>query len=185
MQKFYPVKAVPGREDSSIVQLRQRLQNLGLSSFVGRIIAPTREIKETTADGSEKIRIERQMPGYLLIECRMNSELWGAIIGTPGIGKVSASEMPQALSMSEVARLMGDEVKDDSRHAAAQALRDAGYEQGDVVKITDGPFAGYDGDVEEILHDGARLRVQISLFERQTSVEIDAGEVRLVHRQAA
>ena len=147
---------------------------MGLSQLVEEVQVPCETVTEVKR--GKKSQVERKtMPGYVLAKLAMNDDVYHLIKNTPKVsGFLGASGKPQPISETEAARYFGA-----AEEAAAAPRREItiDYEIGDSVKVLDGPFASFNGTVEELDFDKSRVKVSVSIFGRATPVELDFEQV--------
>jgi transcriptional antiterminator NusG len=146
---------------------------MGQKRSVRQVVVPT----ETTTElkDGQKISVEkRTMPGYVLVQMDLNEDSWTVVKGTPGVtGFVGASNEPVPLTQGEVDRLLHKEV-------AVKERKRATYTIGETVKVIAGPLSDFSGEIAEINEDAARLKVLVSIFGRETPVEVGFDQVKKV-----
>jgi len=173
MFRWYAVNTYSGHENKVKHNLEHRVVSLGQERHVRRIVIPTEQVAEIK-DG-QKIQVERRtMPGYVLVNMDLNDDSWGLVKGTPGItGFVGAQQKPVALSQVEVDRLLNRETAERPRARAQFTI-------GETVKVVSGPLSDFSGEISEINEDAAKLKVLVSIFGRETPVEVGFDQVKKV-----
>lgn len=173
MFRWYVVNTYSGHENKVKHNLEHRVQSLGQQDCVRQIVVPTEQIVETK-DG-QKVQIEkRTMPGYVLVSMDLNEDSWGLVKNTPGVtGFVGAQNKPVPLSQAEVDRLLHREVAERPRTRAQFSI-------GETVKVISGPLSDFSGEISEINEDAAKLKVLVSIFGRETPVEVGFDQVKKV-----
>jgi len=173
MFRWYAVNTYSGHENKVKHNLEHRVVSLGQERHVRRIVIPTEQIQEMK-DG-QRVQIERRtMPGYVLVNMDLNEDSWGLVKNTPGVtGFVGASNKPVPLSQPEIDRLLNREVAERPR-ARAQ------FTMGETVKVVSGPLSDFSGEISEINEDAMRLKVLVSIFGRETPVEVGFDQVKKV-----
>ena len=172
MFRWYAVNTYSGHEKKVKANLEQRIHTLDAERHFRRVVIPTESVVETKE--GKKIQIEkRTMPGYVLVNMDLTDDSWFVVKGTPGvIAFVGPQTKPVPLSQPEVDRLLHVEHPELARRTTAT------YTLGEAVKVTSGPLADFDGEVVEVNEDQRRLKVMVSIFERQVPVELDFEQVR-------
>lgn len=172
-KRWYVIQAFSGYEKRVREQLNERIELAGLGEFFGEILVPTEEVLEMK-DGKKRRSERKFFPGYVLIEMEMNDDSWQLVRNVPRVsGFIGGTvERPAPISQKEVDRIMS-RVKDAEEKPKPKTL----YEVGEVVRVTDGPFADFNGAVEEVDYDKSRLRVLVSIFGRSTPVELEFSQV--------
>lgn len=176
MARWYIIHAYSGFENKVKEAILADAERLGLSQLVEDVQVPSEHVTEIKH--GKKVQVERKtMPGYVLAKLTMNDDVYHLVKNTPKVtGFLGASGKPQAISETEAARYFG------AAEAAASAPRrevNIDYEIGDTVKVLDGPFASFNGMVEELDFDKNRVKVSVSIFGRATPVELDFEQVEL------
>jgi transcriptional antiterminator NusG len=152
-------------------------ERIGLSQLVEAVEVPTETVTEVKR--GKKVQVERKfMPGYVLAKLAMNDDIYHLVKNTPKVtGFLGTNNKPQPISDKEAARYFGAR-----EQAAAEPRKNVSvdYEIGDQVKVNAGPFASFNGVVEELDFDKSRVKVSVSIFGRATPVELGFEEVELV-----
>src|SRR6201997_2368998 len=167
------VNTYSGHENKVKHTLEHRIVSLGQQQAVRQIVVPTESVSEMK--DNQKITVERRtMPGYVLVNMDLNEDSWALVKGTPGVtGFVGASNEPVPLTQGEVDRLLHQEV------AAAPRTR-AQFAIGETVKVVSGPLSDFSGEISEINDDAAKLKVLVSIFGRETPVEVGFDQVKKI-----
>ena len=173
MFRWYVVNTYSGHENKVKQNLEHRVVSLGQERNVRQIVIPTEQISEMK-DG-QKIQIERRtMPGYVLVNMDLNEDSWTLVKGTPGVtGFVGAQQKPVPLSQPEVDRLLNRETAERPRTRAQFSI-------GESVKVVSGPLSDFSGEISEINEDAAKLKVLVSIFGRETPVEVGFDQVKKI-----
>ncbi len=173
MFRWYAVNTYSGHENKVKHNLEHRIDSLGQQRHVRQIVIPTEQVSEMK-DG-QKIQLERRtMPGYVLVNMDLNEDSWQLVKGTPGVtGFVGASNKPVPLSQPEIDRLL-------NREAAERPRTRAQFSIGESVKVVSGPLSDFSGEVSEINEDASKLKVLVSIFGRETPVEVQFDQVKKV-----
>jgi len=168
--RWYVVHAYSGRELQVAQQLRQRVESMGLENQVLEILIPTQEKIEIRSGQKQKVK-EKIFPGYLLVKMVLNDNSWLTVRTTNGItGFVGIGDKPTPLNENEV-KAIQDFIK-----LAAPKFK-AKFSVGEAVKIIDGPFADFLGTIENIDEEKGKVKVLVSIFGRETPVELDFLQV--------
>ncbi|RVQ69362.1 transcription termination/antitermination factor NusG [Croceicoccus ponticola] len=177
MARWYIIHAYSGFENKVKEAILAEAERTGLEALVEQIEVPAETVTEVKR--GKKIQSERKtMPGYVLAKLAMNDDIYHLVKNTPKVtGFLGNGGKPQAISEREAARYFGQ--RDEM---AAQPKREitVDYEIGDSVKVLDGPFASFNGVVEELDFDKSKVKVSVSIFGRATPVELDFEQVELV-----
>lgn len=177
MARWYIIHAYSGFEHKVRDTIISEAERLGLSDAVEEVQVPTETITEIKR--GKKVQTERKfMPGYVLAKLRMTDDVYHLVKNTPKVtGFLGNNNKPQAISEREAARYFGG--VEDAKSAPKREIT-VDYEIGDQVKVLGGPFASFNGTVEELDFDKQKVKVSVSIFGRATPVELDFEEVELV-----
>jgi transcriptional antiterminator NusG len=173
MFRWYVVNTYSGHENKVKQNLEHRVTSLGQKRFVRQVVVPTETVSEMK--DNQKVSVEkRTMPGYVLVNMELNDDSWGLVKNTPGVtGFVGASNEPVPLTQTEVDRLLHREV-------AQKVATKAQFSIGEQVKVVSGPLSDFSGEISEINSDAAKLKVRVSIFGRETPVEVGFDQVKKV-----
>jgi transcriptional antiterminator NusG len=173
MFRWYAVNTYSGHEKKVKQNLEHRTQSLGQQRNVRQIVIPTEQVSEMK-DG-QKIQVERRtMPGYVLVNMDLNEDSWGLVKNTPGVtGFVGAAQKPVPLNQDEINRLLNRETAERPRTRAQFSI-------GESVKVVSGPLSDFSGEISEINEDAAKLKVLVSIFGRETPVEVGFDQVKKI-----
>ena len=176
MARWYIIHAYSGFEYKVKESILTEAERMGLSQLVEQVEVPTETVTEVKR--GKKVQVERKfMPGYVLAKLAMNDDVYHLVKNTPKVtGFLGSSGKPQAISESEAARYFGAQKE---AAAAPKHKVNVDYEIGDSVKVLDGPFASFNGVVEELDFEKNRVKVSVSIFGRATPVELDFEQVEL------
>jgi transcriptional antiterminator NusG len=173
MFRWYVVNTYSGHENKVKQNLEHRVTSLNQKRFVRQVVVPTETVSEMK--DNQKVSVEkRTMPGYVLVNMELNDDSWGLVKNTPGVtGFVGASNEPVPLTQTEVDRLLHREV-------AQKVATKAQFSIGEQVKVVSGPLSDFSGEISEINSDAAKLKVLVSIFGRETPVEVGFDQVKKV-----
>ncbi|MDE3070881.1 MAG: transcription termination/antitermination factor NusG [Acidobacteriota bacterium] len=174
MFRWYVINTYSGHENKVKQNLEHRLVSLGQQRAVRQVIVPTESISEMK--DNQKVTVEkRTMPGYVLVNMQLDEDSWGVVRGTPGVtGFVGSEHKPVPLTQPEVDRLL-------HRTEVATAPRTrAQFAIGEAVKVISGPLSDFSGEISEINDDAAKLKVLVSIFGRETPVEVGFDQVKKI-----
>ena len=173
MKKWYVVNTYSGHENKVRTTMERRIESLGLGRYFGDIRIPTESVIEIK-NGKKVPTVQRQFPGYILINMDMNENTWQLVRQTPGVTQiVGAGERPTPLSKAEVERLLHPgEV--ETREKVKTTVD---YKIGETVKVIGGPLSDFTGSISDINVDQSRLKVLVSIFGRETPVELSFNQV--------
>ena len=174
--KWYVVHTQSGYENKVQGNLAQRIQSMNKEDSIHEVVIPLENVVEFKQ--GKRVEVQKKMfPGYILVRCRMNDEVWNVIRNTPGItGFVGASNKPTPLPRKEVENFLGIEGEADGQ-AVKRAKPRMGYEEGETVRVKEGPFADFSGEIIEINEDQLKLKVLVNIFGRETPVELEFAQV--------
>lgn len=173
LASWYVVHTTSGHEARIAESLRQRIETMGLIEYVHEILIPTQD-RVIIRSGKKYTVKEKIFPGYLLVKMILTDEAWLAVRTTPGItGFVGAGTKPSPLSKEEVANIE----KFVSAPAARYKVR---FSVGEAVRITDGPFSQFLGTISEMDEARGKVKVLVSIFGRETPVELDFLQIAKV-----
>ena len=177
MARWYIIHAYSGFENKVRDSILSEAERKGLSALVEAVEVPTETINEVKR--GKKVQTERKfMPGYVLAKLSLNDDVYHLVKNTAKVtGFLGPNGKPQAISEREAARYFGAR---DEAAAAPRREVSVDYEIGDSVKVNAGPFASFNGLVEELDFDKNRVKVSVSIFGRATPVELGFEEVELV-----
>jgi transcription termination/antitermination protein NusG len=175
---WYVVHSYAGYENRVRTNLESRTQSLNMEDYIFQIEVPTHEVTEIKGGKRQQVQ-EKVLPGYILVRMDLTDESWAAVRNTPGVtGFVGLSSRPSPLSLDEVAVLLAPEPEEKAAKKA-ETLRKASvdFEVGQSVTVMDGPFATLPATVNEINPDTQKLKVLVSIFGRETPVELSFDQV--------
>ena len=170
--KWYIIHAYSGFERKVRESLESRIRAYALENKIGRIMIPTEPVTELR--NGKKYTIERVfLPGYVLVEMDLDNDLWHVIKNTPRVtGFLGTGDSPVALSEAEVSSIIFR--SDVSKDKPAMKVK---FDKGEMVRINEGPFANFNGAVDDVNEDKQTLKVMVSIFGRSTPVEIEFSKV--------
>ncbi len=169
--KWYVLHSQTGHENRVKNNLEQRIQSLGVEDKIFEIIVPTREVV-VIKKGKKAKQKEKVFPGYIFVRMDLNDQSWLVVRTTEGVtGFIGAGTKPTPISDKEVSAIMRFVEQEQPKFKAKFSI-------GEAVKITEGPFADFLGSVEEIDEEKGKIRVLVSIFDRETPVELDFLQVK-------
>ena len=173
MYRWYVVNTYSGHENKVKQNLEHRVVSLNQKRAVRQVVVPTETVTEMK--DNQKTSVEkRTMPGYVLVNMELNDDSWQLVKGTPGVtGFVGASNEPVPLTQPEVDRLLHREV-------AQKVATKAQFSIGESVKVVSGPLSDFSGEISEINQDAQKLKVLVSIFGRETPVEVGFDQVKKI-----
>jgi transcriptional antiterminator NusG len=171
-KRWYVVQVYSGFEDKVQGMLRENAERAGLADAFGEIMVPREEVVELK--GGQKVTSQRKFfPGYILVEMEMNDETWHVVRDTRQVsGFLGSGGKPRPMPKSEVDRLCR-QIEEGVERPKPKVL----FEVGEAVRVIDGPFASFNGVVEEVDEEKGKLKVSVSIFGRPTPVELDYVQV--------
>jgi transcriptional antiterminator NusG len=171
-KKWFIVHTYSGFEQKVAESLRSRAQAFGFADKIGQILIPTEEVVELR--GGKKVTSKRLVyPGYVLVQMEMNDELWHAVKATPRVtGFVGGGTSPVPLSPEEVNQILCRQAS-----SAERPRPKMNFEKNETVRIVDGPFANFQGKIDEVNPERGTLRVMVTIFGRATPVELEFLQV--------
>ena len=168
-KQWYVIHTYSGYENKVKANLERRVESMGMEDKIFRVVVPTEEVVEYK-DGKRKVHQRKIFPGYVMVEMIVTDDSWYVVRNTPGVtGFVGSGVKPIPLAEHEVQSI----------------LRDMGYESapksefavGETVRVVAGPFVNFSGTVSEVSPEKGKLRVNVSMFGRETPVELDFSQV--------
>ena len=183
---WYVVHSYAGYENKVKTNLEARIQSLDVEDYIYQIEVPTEEVTEIK--NGKRAQVNRKvLPGYLLVRMELNDESWGAVRNTPGVtGFVGATSKPSPLTLDEVVKILVPATAPQAARAAggestpgtaAASVAVVDFEVGESVTVMDGPFATLPATINEIHAEQQKLQVLVSIFGRETPVELSFTQV--------
>ena len=172
-KRWYVVHVYSGMEKSVHKAMLERIERAGLQTSFGQVLVPSEEVVESKG-GQKSISERRIFPGYVLVEMELTDETWHVIKNTPRVtGFLGGSgNRPTPISEKEVAKIMS-QMEEGVEKPRPKIL----FEVGEMVRVKEGPFADFNGNVEEVNYEKSKVRVSVAIFGRSTPVELDFGQV--------
>jgi transcriptional antiterminator NusG len=171
-KKWYAIHAHAGQENKVKENLQKSIERDGLQDLIGEIVVPSEQVAEIKG-GQRRVTTRKFFPGYVLVNMVLNEQTWFIVKNTPGVsGFISAGRTPVALEEAEVAGIL-EQAKGDQEKPKPKVP----FQQGELVKIIEGPFSNFLGTVDEINPERGRVKVLVKIFERLTSVELEFWQV--------
>jgi transcriptional antiterminator NusG len=172
-KRWYVVHAYSGMEKSVARALQDRVERAGMKDKFGKILVPVEEVVEMKS-GQKHMSERKFFPGYVLVEMEMNDDTWHLVKNT---GKVTgfvggSGHRPTPISEKEVDKIMS-QMQEGVEKPKPKTL----FEVGEMVRVREGPFTDFNGNVEEVNYEKSRLRVSVTIFGRATPVELEFGQV--------
>lgn len=172
MQKdWFVIHTYSGYENKVKANLERRVESMGMEDKIFRIMVPMEEELEVK-DGKKKLVKKKVFPGYVLVEMFMTDDSWYVVRNTPGVtGFVGSGSKPIPLLEHEVKTILGRDL------SGVPELPRINLAVGQEVLVNEGPFEGFSGRIEEVLHDRGKVRLTVSMFGRDTPLEVDFTQV--------
>lgn len=171
--RWYVVQAFSGFESRVANSLKEYIKMHSMEELFGEVLVPTEEVVEMRA-GQRRKSERKFFPGYVLVQMIMNDDSWHLVRNVPRVmGFIGGtSDRPAPITEQEANAILNrlQETTESPRHRTV-------FEPGEVVRVTDGPFADFNGTVEEVDYEKSRLKVSVMIFGRSTPVELDFGQV--------
>jgi transcriptional antiterminator NusG len=172
-KKWFVVHAYSGFEKSVLRALQDRIRRASMQDQFGQILVPVEEVVEMRS-GQKNISERKFFPGYVLVEMEMTDETWHLVKNTPKVtGFVGGTATkPTPISEKEVQNIL-HQIQEGVEKPRPKVL----FEIGEAVRVKEGPFADFHGNVEDVNYDKSKLRVSVTIFGRSTPVELEFGQV--------
>lgn len=172
-RQWYAIHTYSGYEEKVADSIRQRINAVDMANEIFDVMVP-KEKQIEIKNGKRKIVEKKIFQGYVLVEMKLTDATWYIVRNTPGVtGFVGSGTTPTAVSEAEISKIK-------KRMGVEEPKHQIDLKVGEVVNITDGPFKGFDGAVSEIDTQKGKIRVMVSMFGRDTPVELDALQVNKV-----
>jgi transcriptional antiterminator NusG len=172
-RQWYAIHTYSGYEEKVAESIRQRVDSVDMADKIFDVMVP-KEKQIEIKNGKRKIVEKKIFQGYVLVEMKMTEDAWYIIRNTPGVtGFVGSGSMPSPVSDDEMTKIKKRMGVDEPKHRID-------FSVGEVVSIIDGPFKGFDGAINEIDTQKGKIKVLVSMFGRDTPVELDALQVKKV-----
>jgi len=174
---WYVIHSYAGYENRVKTNLESRIMSLNMEDYIFQIEVPTHQVTEIKS-GKKTTVNEKVLPGYILVRMELTDESWAVVRNTPGVtGFVGLSNKPSPLPLSEVASLLAPEPAEGAKPAEVAKAKTPEYEPGESVTVMDGPFATLPATVNEVNSVTQKLKVLVSIFGRETPVELSFDQV--------
>ncbi len=174
---WYVVHSYAGYENRVKTNLESRISSLNMEDYIFQIEVPVHQVTEIKGGKRQQVQ-EKVLPGYILVRMDLTDESWAVVRNTPGVtGFVGLSSRPSPLQLGEVASLLAPEPEPGTKQAEAARPSTVEFEVGESVTVMDGPFATLPATVNEINPDTQKLKVLVSIFGRETPVELSFDQV--------
>jgi transcriptional antiterminator NusG len=174
--EWYVVHSYAGYENKVKTNLESRITSLDMEDFIYQIEVPTQEITEVKNGKRQQVQ-SKVFPGYLLVRMELTPESWSAVRNTPGVtgfvGATQRADQPSPLTLNEVIKILAPTVTKEAK----PQIKVVDFEVGDSVTVTEGAFATLPATISEINPDAQKLKVLVSIFGRETPVELNFNQV--------
>lgn len=172
-KQWYVVHVYSGMEKSVLKAMMERIERAALQTFFGKILVPSEEVVEIKG-GQKSITERRIFPGYVLVEMDLTDETWHLVKSTPRVTGFLGGKgnRPAPISEKEVDKILS-QMEEGVEKPRPKVL----FEVGEMIRVKDGPFADFNGNVEEVNYEKSKVRVSVAIFGRSTPVELDFGQV--------
>jgi transcriptional antiterminator NusG len=171
---WYVVHSYAGYENKVKTNLESRISSLDMEDYIFQVEVPTEEVTEVKNGKRQQVQ-RKVFPGYILVRMDLNDESWGAVRNTPGVtGFVGATSRPSPLTVDEVVRIL---VPATEKKETRPQVKVVDFEVGESVTVMDGPFATLPATISEISPDAQKVKVLVSIFGRETPVELSFSQV--------
>lgn len=175
MKKWYVIHTQTGSEDKVKTSLEKRILAEGMQDLFGQVFIPTEQVSEIKG-GKKTISQRKFFPGYILVEMDLNEKSMQFIRKTPGVTRfIGAGRQPTALNEDEIKNVL--KVAEDRQSKPTPKVS---FEDGEAVRVIDGPFVNFSGTVESIHPEKGKLKVSVSVFGRATPIELEYWQVEKV-----
>lgn len=172
-KQWYAIHTYSGYEEKVAESIRQRAESLDMKDKIIQVLVPKEKMIEVK-NGKRKVVEKRIFQGYVLVEMKMSEDAWYIVRNTPSVtGFVGSGTEPTPISNDEIDKIMKRMGREEPKHKID-------YKIGEVVNITDGPFKGFDGTINEVDATKGKLKVLVNMFGRETPVELDSLQVKRI-----
>jgi transcription termination/antitermination protein NusG len=172
-KQWYAIHTYSGYEEKVAESIRQRADSLDMADKIFQVIVPKEKMIEVK-NGKRKVVEKRIFQGYVMVQMKMSEDAWYIVRNTPSVtGFVGSGTEPTPISNEEIEKIMKRMGREEPKHKID-------FNVGEVVNITDGPFKGFDGSINEIDPAKGKLKVLVNMFGRETPVELDSLQVKRV-----
>lgn len=170
--KWYVVHTQTGSEEKARAGLESKMASTNLKEYIGEIVVPTEQVSEVRS-GKKRITSRKFFPGYILIKMNMSKESWYMVKTIPGItGFIGPGRKPTPITEEEVKRIL-----QRTEDTEVKPMPKTTFEIGESIRISQGPFANFNGSVTDVYPDRGKLKVSVSIFGRSTLVELEYWQV--------
>jgi transcription termination/antitermination protein NusG len=172
-KQWYAIHTYSGYEEKVAESIRQRAESLDMKDKIFQVLVPKEKMIEVK-NGKRKVVEKRIFQGYVMVQMKMSEDAWYIVRNTPSVtGFVGSGSEPTPISADEMEKIMKRMGREEPKHKID-------FKIGEVVNITDGPFKGFDGSINEVDATKGKLKVLVNMFGRETPVELDSLQVKRV-----
>ncbi len=172
-KQWYAIHTYSGYEEKVAESIRQRAESLDMKDKIFQVLVPKEKMIEVK-NGKRKVVEKRIFQGYVMVQMKMSEDAWYIVRNTPSVtGFVGSGSEPTPISTEEMEKIMKRMGREEPKHKID-------FKIGEVVNITDGPFKGFDGSINEVDATKGKLKVLVNMFGRETPVELDSLQVKRV-----
>lgn len=175
-KNWYVIHTYSGYENKVKANLEKRLSSMGMEDKIFRILVPEEEETEIK-NGKQKVTMKKVFPGYVLTEMIMTDDSWYVVRNTPGVtgfvGSTGSGSKPTPLLPEEAETIL-------KRMGMKETVIEIDFELGETVTVTEGPFSNFTGAIDEIDTDRRKVKVHVSMFGRETPVELDFSQIKKI-----
>lgn len=172
---WYTLHVYSSMEKSAFNALTERIARSEFRDCFGEVLLPTEKVQETRSNGRKFTSERRLYPGYIFIQMVMNDDTWHLVRNTPRVMEFLGGNRPTRIPESDIARIKGT-VAEGIEKPKPKVL----FELGETVRVKEGAFADFNGHIDEVNYDKSRLKVLVSIFGRQTPVDLAFDEVEKI-----
>jgi len=173
-KKWYVIHTYSGYESKVKAAIEERLQASPLTELFGAILVPTEDVVEMRG-GRRRVTSRKYYPGYILIQMTMNTDTWYLVKNTPKVtGFLGGTNDPTPLNEAEVQKLLGQMRGEQTAKPKVE------FEEGENLRVVDGPFVNFSGVVEAVNHERGKVRIMVTIFGRPTPVELEFLQVEKI-----
>lgn len=169
--KWYVIQTYSGYENKVKAALQERIAAYGLDESFGEILIPTESVEEFVG-GKKRTSSRKFYPGYVFVQMDLNEKTWHLVKSTPKVASFIGHQTPAAVPDEQIKR-----VTEQIEKGAIKPRPTVVFQEGDTVRVIDGPFANFTGTIDEVRPDKQKVRVKVSIFGRPTPVELDYVQV--------
>ena len=180
-KRWYVIHTYSGYENKVKTDLEHRIETYGIESEVVDIQIPTEEVTEVKEGGERKTKEAKVLPGYVLVRMELSDDTWAVVRNTPGVtGFVGIDGKPTPLRRSEYDKIMRRSNVGRGGDATVPKRTTTSLHEGQAVRVLSGPLADFDGLVNEVMPDAGKVRVMLTIFGRETPVELTLDQVAVI-----